>query len=69
MTDISPSHEKELIKLKSYLTGLILSEMENNPVPTENRRQAVIDCMLQNYQNLNLKLPQPIRDQLFKELM
>ncbi len=69
MTDTPPSHEKELIKLRSYLTGLILSEMENNPVPTENRRQAVIDCMLQNYQNLNLKLPQPIRDQLFKEIM
>ncbi len=69
MTDTPLSHEKELVKLKSYLTGLILSEMENNPVPTENRRQAVIDCMLQNYQSLNLKLPQPIRDQLFKELM
>lgn len=69
MTDTPLSHEKELVKLKSYLTGLILSEMENNPVPSENRRQAVIDCMLQNYQTLNLKLPQPIRDQLFKDLM
>ncbi|MHB8087119.1 MAG: CpaF family protein [Anaerolineaceae bacterium] len=69
MTDTQLPHEKELIKLKSYLTGLILSEMENNPVSTENRRQAIIDCMLQNYQNLNLKLPQPIRDQLFKEIM
>jgi pilus assembly protein CpaF len=69
MTDNPLSHEKELIKLKSYLTGLILSEMENTTVLTENRRQAVIDCMLRNYQNLNLKLPQPIRDQLFKEIM
>ena len=69
MTDTPLSHEKELVKLKSYLTGLILSEMENNPVPSENRRQAVIDCMLKNYQTLNLKLPQPIRDQLFKDLM
>ncbi len=69
MTDNPLSHEKELIKLKSYLTGLIVAEMENSQVSSENRRQAVIDCMLQNYQNLNLKLPQPIRDQLFKEIM
>ena len=69
MTDNPISHEKELIKLKSYLTGLILSEMEGSSVLSENRRQAVIDCMLQNYQSLNLKLPQPIRDQLFKEIM
>lgn len=69
MSDNSLSHEKELVKLKSYLKGLIISEMENNSVPPENRRQAFVDCMLQNYNNLNLKLPQPIRDQLFKEIM
>ncbi|MBA4385991.1 MAG: type II secretion system protein E, partial [Anaerolinea sp.] len=69
MTDSPLTHEKELIKLKSYLTSLIISEMENTSVLSENRRQAVIDCMLQNYQTLNLKLPQPIRDQLFKEIM
>ncbi len=69
MTDNPLSHEKELSKLKSYLTGLILSEMENKTVAPENRRQDVIDCMLQNYQNLNLTLPQPIRDQLFKEII
>lgn len=69
MTDNPLSHEKELNKLKSYLTGLVLSEMENMTIASENRRQAVIDCMLHNYQNLNLTLPQPIRDQLFKEIM
>lgn len=69
MTDNPLSHEKELIKLKSYLSGLVISEMENTSILSENRRQAVIDCMLRNYQTLNLKLPQPIRDQLFKEIM
>jgi len=69
MTDTPASHEKELARLKSYLIGMILSEMENKSILPENRRQAVIDSMLQNYQTLNLKLPQPVRDQLFKEIM
>ena len=69
MTDAPESHEKELAKLRSYLIGMILSEMENKPIQPENRKQAVIDSMLQNYQTLNLKLPQPVRDQLFKEIM
>jgi len=69
MTDASETHEKELAKLRSYLIGMILSEMENKSIQPENRKQAVIDSMLQNYQTLNLKLPQPVRDQLFKEIM
>ncbi len=69
MTDAPESHEKELAKLRSYLIGMILSEMENKSIQPENRKQAVIDSMLQNYQTLNLKLPQPVRDQLFKEIM
>jgi pilus assembly protein CpaF len=69
MTDNPDPHEKELIKLKSYLTGMILSELENKSVAPENRRQTVIDSMLQNYQTLNLKLPQPVRDELFKNII
>lgn len=69
MTDNPVQQEKELIKLKSYLTGQILSELENLSVLPENRRQSVIDCMLQKYQSLNLKLPQSIRDQLFKTII
>ncbi len=69
MTDNPIQQEKELQKLKSYLTGLILSELESISVSPENRRQTVIDCMLQKYQTLNLKLPQSVRDQLFKEIL
>jgi pilus assembly protein CpaF len=69
MTDNPIQQEKELLKLKSYLTGLILSELESISVSPENRRQSVIDCMLQKYQTLNLKLPQSVRDQLFKEIL
>jgi pilus assembly protein CpaF len=69
MTNAPETHEKELAKLRSYLIGMILSEMENKSIQPENRKQAVIDSMLQNYQTLNLKLPQPVRDQLFKEIM
>ena len=61
--------EKELGKLKSYLTGLILSELENLSVEPEARRQVVVDCMLQKYQSLHLNLPQPVRDQLFKDIV
>jgi pilus assembly protein CpaF len=60
---------KEIVKLKAYLIGIILSEMENKPVQPVNRRQAIIDCMLQSYQSLNLTIPQSARDQLFKEIL
>ena len=61
--------DKELARLRSYLTGLILSELESRTVLPENRRQTVIDSMIQNYQSLNLKLPQAVRDQVFKEII
>lgn len=61
--------DKELARLRSYLTGLILSELESKTVLPENRRQSVIDSMIQNYQSLNLKLPQAVRDQVFKEII
>lgn len=69
MSDNSQVHDKELAKLRSYLTGLILSDLESRTVLPENRRQTVIDSMLQNYQSLNLNLPQPVRDQVFKEII
>lgn len=69
MSDTPLLQEKELAKLRGYLSGLILTEMETKTVLPENRRQAVIDTMLQQYQSLNLKLSQPVRDQLFKDIM
>ena len=69
MSDNSLLPEKELAKLKSYLTGQILTEFESKTVLAEDRRQSVIDCILKNYQALNLKLPQSIRDQLFKDIL
>jgi pilus assembly protein CpaF len=69
MTDTPPLPEKEIAKLKSYLSGLVLSEIETMTVLPENRRQTVIDCMFQKYQSLNLKLPQSVRDQLFKDIL
>lgn len=69
MSDQSLPVEKDLLQLKSYLIGLIATELENKHVLNENRRQVVIDCMLRNYQSLNVKLSQPVRDQIFKEIM
>ncbi|KAF0111592.1 MAG: pilus assembly protein CpaF [Chloroflexi bacterium] len=69
MTESAPPADKEIGKLKSYLIGLILSELENKPVRFGDRRQIIIDCMLQTYQSLNLNLPPLLRDQLFKDVL
>ncbi len=69
MTDNPIMQDKDLAKLRSYLSSQILAELENIPVQPENRKQTVIDCMLQKYQSLNIKLPQPARDQVFKEII
>jgi pilus assembly protein CpaF len=69
MTQTPLSQEKDINNLKTYLIGLILSELENKPVRAEERRQAVIDFMQQSYKSLNLNLNQSIREQLFKEIL
>ncbi len=69
MMDQSLPVEKDLVQLKTYLIGLIATELENKHVLPETRRQVVIDCMLRHYQSLNVKLAQPVRDQIFKEIM
>ncbi len=69
MSDTPNLPEKELARLKGYLTGQILSELETMSVSPENRRQTVIDCMLQKYQLLKINLPQNLRDQVFKEII
>ena len=69
MSDNPNLPEKELARLKNYLTGQILAELETMSVSPDNRRQTVIDCMLQKYQSLKINLPQNLREQVFKEII
>ncbi|MCX6054000.1 MAG: CpaF family protein [Chloroflexi bacterium] len=69
MTENPIQAENDISKLRSYLMGLILTELENKPSKVGNQRQEIIDCMLQSYQTLNLNLSQKTRDQLFKEVL
>lgn len=65
---VSPN-ANEMAKLKSYISSAILRELEMKSIRPQDRRQAVIDLMLQSYQSLNINLSKTIRDQLFREIM
>jgi pilus assembly protein CpaF len=58
----------DLIKLKSYLINAVGRELEGNPPPLEQRRNAILDCLAQVYTHTRLQLPETLRLQVFRDV-
>ncbi|MBE0687903.1 MAG: CpaF family protein [Anaerolineaceae bacterium] len=56
-------------KLKQHILTLIFRELENKRPPYRDRDEFVRNTLKVAYQSLNIKLPQTIQDQLFKEIL
>lgn len=56
-------------KLKQHLITMIARELENKRPPYRERDSFVKATLDYAYQSLNIKLPQTIQDQLFKEIV
>ncbi|HJW91784.1 MAG TPA: CpaF family protein [Anaerolineales bacterium] len=59
----------ELDKLKVYLTGILLREFQANNLPDGQRRQAVTKRLGEIYAHTQLRLPDKMRDQVFREVL
>jgi pilus assembly protein CpaF len=58
----------DLLKLKTYLINTIGRELEGNPLPPEQRRKSVLDCLAQVYASTRLQLPETMRQQIFRDV-
>ena len=56
-------------KLKQHILTMILQELENKRPPYREREEFVKSALSSAYQSLNIKLPQTIQAQLFKEII
>ncbi len=65
----SQNRGPDLVKLKSYLIGMVMREMEIHPVAENDRRKVLTDCMQQAYQGTKLQLPASLREQLFHDIL
>ncbi len=56
-------------KLKQHILTMILQELENKRPPYREREEFVKKTLNSSFQSLNIKLPQTIQAQLFKEIV
>ncbi|PKO06594.1 MAG: type II secretion system protein E [Chloroflexi bacterium HGW-Chloroflexi-3] len=59
----------DFMKLKQHILTMIARELENKRPPYRERDEFVRNTLNLAYQSLNIKLPQTIQDQLFKEIL
>jgi pilus assembly protein CpaF len=59
----------DLNKVKSYLLGIVIREMENRPIPADDRRQFMIQTLQNAYQTTKLQLPNAVREQIFHDII
>lgn len=57
------------MKLKQHILTMIARELENKRPPYRERDEFVRNTLKGAYQSLNIKLPQTIQEQLFKEIL
>jgi pilus assembly protein CpaF len=60
--------QNDFQKLKQHLLTMIGRELENKRPPYRERDDFVKSNLIHAYQSLNIKLPQTIQEQLFKEI-
>ncbi|HVN54126.1 MAG TPA: CpaF family protein [Anaerolineaceae bacterium] len=63
------SQSPEIQKLKAYLVNAVARELEANPPPVQERKQATLRCLEQAYQQTHLNLPATLREQVFHDVM
>ena len=59
----------DFMKLKQHILTMIARELESKRPPYRERDEFVKNTLKLAYQSLNLKLPQTIQSQLFKEVL
>ncbi len=62
-------NQSDFNKLKQHLITMIARELENKRPPYRERDSFVKATLDYAYESLNIKLPQTIQDQLFKEIV
>ncbi len=65
----SQNRGPDLVKLKSYLTGMVVREMEMQPVSPDDRRKVLTEQLQQAYQTTKLQLPASLREQIFHDII
>ncbi|HPH98345.1 MAG TPA: CpaF family protein [Anaerolineaceae bacterium] len=65
----SPLRSPEIQKLKAHITSLVAREIEANPPPPAQRKEAISQLLQQAYVSTRVQLPTTLRDQLFHEIM
>jgi pilus assembly protein CpaF len=65
----STNRNPDVNKVKAYLTGIVVREMENQPIPTDERRQFMIQTLQNAYQTTKLSLPNALREQIFHDIL
>jgi pilus assembly protein CpaF len=65
----SNNRNPDVNKVKAYLMGIVVREMENRPIPTDERRQFMMQTLQNAYQTTKLQLPSAIREQIFHDIL
>jgi pilus assembly protein CpaF len=65
----SNNRNPDINKVKAYLMGIVVREMENRPIPTDERRQFMMQTLQNAYQTTKLQLPSAIREQIFHDIL
>lgn len=68
-TDQSQIRSPEVEKIKSFLIGTLIQDLEENPPPPNQRRQIIIDKLKVIYAKTELKLPEALRLQIFRDVL
>jgi len=59
----------DLIKVRSFLVSAILRSLDTDKTPIDQRRQVAEQSLLQIYAKTGLQLSDPVREQLFSEVL
>ncbi len=65
----SQNRSPDLVKLKSYLSGMVVRELEMNPIHPDDRRKVLSEKLQEAYQNTKLQLPASLREQVFHDIL
>jgi pilus assembly protein CpaF len=65
----STNRNPDLNKVKSYLMGIVVRELESHPIPIDERRQFMLQTLQNAYQTTKLQLPNAVREQIFHDIL
>jgi pilus assembly protein CpaF len=65
----SINRNPDLNKVKSYLMGVVVRELESRPIPPEGRREFMLQTLQNAYQTTKLQLPNAVREQIFHDIL